>query len=94
LKGEAISACSAYLNAMLARPPGSPNGGPMHVDGAYSWFRKDNPQYTTFVTVPAIGLQRSSRSDIAELSWYDRIPVLKQATGVLRRLKLSFSSQK
>ncbi|MBC7481384.1 MAG: glycosyltransferase family 25 protein, partial [Rhizobacter sp.] len=31
-QGEAIAAAAAYLAAMLERPPGDPDGGPMHVD--------------------------------------------------------------
>lgn len=89
MKAPAIADCTTYLRAMLARPAGSPEGGPMHVDGAYSWFRKDHPQYTTVITVPAIGLQRASRSDIADLAWYDKIAVLRWITNRLRKAKRS-----
>lgn len=72
VQGQAISELVAYLEAMLERPAGHPSGGPMHVDGAYSWFRREHPHRRTFIAVPALGHERSSRSDIHELSWFDR----------------------
>ncbi|HQT26033.1 MAG TPA: glycosyltransferase family 25 protein, partial [Burkholderiales bacterium] len=39
-QGKTIGELAGYLEAMLGRPPGSDEGGPMHVDGAYSWYRK------------------------------------------------------
>jgi glycosyl transferase, family 25 len=66
LRGQVIGQMVDYLEAILRRPAGSPAGGPMHVDGAYSWFRKDHPEVGAFVCVPAVAHQRSSRSDISE----------------------------
>jgi len=65
LRGEAIGQLVAYLEAMLGRPNGSPEGGPMHVDGAYSWFRRAHPDVAAYVCVPSVARQRSSRSDIS-----------------------------
>lgn len=90
LRGSAIRECAEYMRLMLARSSGDPDGGPMHVDGAYSWFRKAHPQYATIATVPPIGMQRASKSDIAALAWYDRIQCIKPVTGALRRLKRHF----
>ena len=87
MKAPVMADCAAYLRTMAQRPAGSPDGGPMHVDGAYSWFRRQNPQHQTVITVPPIGLQRASRSDIADLAWYDRLPVIRQCVSLLRRMK-------
>ena len=84
-----MAECAEYLRTMAQRPSGSPEGGPMHVDGAYSWFRRQNPQHQTVITVPPIGFQRASRSDIADLSWYDKLPVIRYAIFVLRRMKVA-----
>jgi hypothetical protein len=63
--GPAIEDAGGYLEVMLERPGGSPDGGPMHVEGAYGWFRRSKPTMQTLAAVPAIARQRSSRSDIA-----------------------------
>lgn len=72
-----------YLERMVARPAGHPGGGPMHVDGAYSWFRRDHPDLLTLVTPQQYVVQRASRSDIAPASWKDRMPFL----ALLRKLR-------
>jgi hypothetical protein len=61
------------------------NGGPMHVDSAYSWFRKDI-DCTTSIAHPPLGYQRSSLSDISGPSNLDRLLGYKIA-GVLRKIK-------
>jgi glycosyl transferase, family 25 len=76
-----------YLEAMLRRPAGDPEGGPMHVDGAYSWFRKANPDVITRLAVPQLGCQRHSRTDIHRLKWHDRTIGVAQATAALRRMR-------
>lgn len=76
----AIEPLVAYLEAILARPPGSPDGGPMHVDGAYNWYRRSRPDLATGLAQPRLGHQRPSRSDIAPPGPLDRLP------GPLRRL--------
>src|SRR5207237_9327797 len=63
-KGRAISELVGFLEAMLLRPAGSADYGPMHVDGAYTVFRQLNPGHTTFAAFPSLGRQRSSPSDI------------------------------
>jgi glycosyl transferase family 25 len=78
------------LEAILGRPPGHPNGGPMHVDGAYSTIRAQNPDLKTFVFSPSLGFQRSSRSDIANVKLYDRISVLRPIVRKIRVFKRRF----
>lgn len=86
-RGGAIARARDYLAAMLARPAGSPQGGPMHVDGAYCWFRKDNPDLSCWLAAPKIGDQRSSRSDIFEGGrWFDRTPIVRDGATIARRL--------
>lgn len=76
----AIDALIPYLGAMLTRPRGSPEGGPMHVDGAYGWFRASRPDLSTWLAHPRLGHQRPSRTDIAPPGPLDRLP------GPLRRV--------
>ena len=89
-QGASIVSASGYLSAMLDRAPGDPTGGPMHVDGAYTWFRKDNPQFDTFIATPELGYQRASRSDIYKLDWYDRLPFISTIIRYCRVIKSRF----
>jgi glycosyl transferase, family 25 len=77
-----------FLELVQQRPPGHPEGGPMPVDGAYSTFRKQNPDVSTFIAAPNQGVQRSSRSDIADLKWFDRVPLLRGMVARARRTKV------
>lgn len=76
-----------HLEACLRRPSGHPLGSPMHVDGAYSLFRRQNPDVITLMAMPSLGGQRSSRSDIFPNKWYDRMPFTRQLAGMARRIK-------
>lgn len=86
-QGGSIAMISNYLKAMVQRLPGDPRGGPMHVDGAYTWFRKENSQYITLIANPELGYQRPSRSDIFLTAWYDQLPILSQGARFFRILK-------
>lgn len=54
------------------------------IDAAYIWFRRANLHVKTHFAVPPIAGQRSSRSDIAELKWFDRAPVVRTMANALR----------
>jgi glycosyl transferase, family 25 len=69
---SAIPGLVAFLEACLARPAGHPDGGPMHVDGALSVWRRQRPDLITWVASASLAGQRSSRSDIIGPSWLDR----------------------
>jgi hypothetical protein len=87
IRGRAIADLKDYLEAMLLRPSGDPQGGPMHYDGALSWFRKDHPHHITLAAAPPIGVQRSSRTDIHALRWFDRWPIVRSLASLLRRTR-------
>ena len=63
-EGSVLQPLIEFLEGILRRPPGSPEYGPMHVDGAYTVFRLLHPQCVTFAAFPPLGRQRSSPSDI------------------------------
>lgn len=86
-RARAIRAAVPYLKAILERPAGSPEGGPMHVDGAYSWFRRAHPHLLTVVADPQIATQRPSRTDIHALGLLDRLPIVRTLFGLARRLR-------
>ncbi len=83
--GPVIAPLVSYLEAILRRPPGHIDGGPMHVDGAYARFRAENPDMTVFAAIPELGYQRSSRTDIHALKWFDRAPGVRQFVEMIRR---------
>ena len=87
LQGPSINAAAAYLAAMLLRPSGDADGGPMHLDGAYSWFRREHPHVRTWIAVPPLGYQRASRTDIHALRWFDKMRAVRDVASVLRRLR-------
>jgi glycosyl transferase, family 25 len=70
----------AFLDAMEyegSHPP---------IDGAYVNFRRARPEIPTCFAVPPLANQRSSRSDIADLRIYDRLPLLRDLAGFARRV--------
>jgi hypothetical protein len=87
MRGAAIAEAALFLEAVASRPPGDPAGGPMHVDGAYTSFRRDHPTIRTWMAVPALGYQRRSRTDIHPLRWYDRWPLVRELAQWARRAR-------
>jgi glycosyl transferase family 25 len=57
------------------------------IDGAYVWFRRQHPEIPTHFASPPLAGQRSSRSDIAPLKWFDRNPATRGVVNFLRGLK-------
>ena len=84
---EAAALALPYLRDIYLRPAGHPEGGAMHVDGAYNWFRRQHSELVTLVSMRSLAHQRASRSDIHPLAWYDRWPIVKDAVASLRRFK-------
>ncbi len=84
---ETISQLVDFLEEVLRRPGGHPEGGPMHVDGAYSTFRKQNPKVVTLIANPSLGFQRSSSSNIVGYKWFETLPVLAPLLGAARNAK-------
>jgi len=92
LQGAAITGAYHYLAKMLARPAGDAMGGPMHVDGAYSWFRRSHPEFATLMCQPQIAYQRASRTDIHEGGVADKVPGLGPVLNWLRSIKNRLTS--
>lgn len=63
------------------------------IDGAYVRFRRAHPEVPTRFAVPPLAHQRSSRSDIAALRFYDQLPLLRDLIGVARSLRRRMSSR-
>jgi glycosyl transferase family 25 len=86
--GSALGPLVDFLDGVLSRPPGSPDYGPMHVDGAYTIFRQLHPERSTFAAFPPLGAQRSSPSDITPSDMFlDRWTPTSRLAGTLRRAR-------
>lgn len=57
------------------------------IDGAYVWFRRAHPDVPTHFAAPPLAYQRPSRTDIADLSFFDRWPGVRLLAQAARRLK-------
>lgn len=84
VNGKILDRLVWFLEQVKQRPPGHPDGGPMHIDGAYSTFRNQNPDIVTLIASPNLGWQQSSRSDIASNAWFDRLPVFTEMASLAR----------
>jgi glycosyl transferase family 25 len=85
-KDSIVSRILRELEIIMSRPAGHPMGGPMHVDGAYSTIRAQNPDIRTYAFSPSLGYQRSSRSDITTKNFFDGFPVLRPITSAVRKI--------
>lgn len=78
---RAVKALVPFLEQLLQHE------SPPPIDGAYVWFRRQNPDFRSSFADPVIAVQRPSRSDIAPLKAFDRLPVLRSSISMARRLK-------
>lgn len=84
--GRVLAPLVEFLEAMLERPAGSPDYGPMHVDGAYTVYRMLNPECRTFAAYPSLARQRSSMSDITPSpGLFDHYSGTRSMARLLRR---------
>ncbi len=87
---NAIHRLADCLKQILARPPGHPDGGPMHYDGALNTFIQQNSDLKVFYVSTDLGYQRPSKTDIHESSILDKNPILKPITSLLRSVKQAY----
>jgi glycosyl transferase family 25 len=87
VRREVAAEAVPFLSAIAARPFGHPEGGAMHVDGAWNWFRRARPGLRALAAVPPWAVQRPSRSDIHPPPFRDRQPLLRPLTDLARRAR-------
>jgi len=90
VNGKTLNKLVAFLEAILMRPPGHPDGGPMHYDGALNTFIQQNPDIEAVYFSKNLGYQRPSRTDLHRQSIIDRNPLLRQFSGIYRALKRAY----
>lgn len=91
--GSCLVALRDFLQQMLERPPGHPQGGPMHYDGALRTFLVAHPERVALLSDPPLAFQSASKSDIAGGRWFDDVPALAGAVSLVRRLKTKWRQQ-
>ena len=85
IRRGAITRLVEFLELVLTRPKGHPEGGPMHYDGAVSTFRRANPDINTLLFCDPLGFQHSSKSDITP-NWIDQTPLIKRLGPLLHKV--------
>ncbi|MFZ4537061.1 glycosyltransferase family 25 protein [Propionivibrio sp.] len=90
INGRTLTRLVGFLEQVLQRPPGHPEGGPMHYDGALNTFIQQNPQIKAYYFSKNLGYQRPSRTDLHEVSIIDRSLVLRQFAGLYRAAKRAY----
>lgn len=78
---EIVPQLASYLKTL------SFTGNHPPIDGAYVWFRRANPAIHTVFAEPPLGNQRPSRTDVAELHLFDRLPGFRQAWSLVRKAR-------
>lgn len=87
IDGGTIGPFIEFLEGVLGRPAGSPDYGPMHVDGAYTVFRMLNSARVTLAAFPPVARQRSSPSDVTPGNMIlDQWSGTERLAALLRRL--------
>ena len=86
VRRRALEALVPFLNGLLTRPVGHPEGGPMYPDGALNAFRTRDSALRTLLAVPSLGYQRSSRSDLHPRR-FDKVPLVRDLAAVARRAR-------
>ena len=89
VNGPLIGRLIDYLEQVQTRPPGDPDGGPMHLDGALNMFRQRNPDTVTLIAQPNLGWQRPSRSDLHS-TWLQSAPVFRHGYDLARNVRALF----
>ncbi len=69
---DPIGASAEGFNPAI-RPP---------IDGSLVWFRRAHPELKTIFAL--LSYQRPSRTDLGISQWLDRVPIMKQLSGLLR----------
>ena len=87
LRRRVYEPLAEFLDGIAARPAGHPDGGSMHFDSALSYFAARRPEFASYMCVPSLATQRSSRSDIDGSKWFDRVAGLARVSAIVRRIR-------
>jgi glycosyl transferase family 25 len=77
----------AYLERAVDLPSGHPEGGRLYIDGAFTLFRRFNPDVVTLVCNPALSNQKGCPSDLNHAKWYDTMAATSPLVSLVRRAR-------
>lgn len=84
---RALSRLVQYLERAVVLPQGHPEGGKLYIDGAFTHFRRLNPDVLTLVSNPALSVQRGSPSSLNRQKWYDSLSWSQPLVSIARQLR-------
>ncbi len=87
VRGDGIRGFHDYLAVARSRPSGHPQGGAMFFDGAFNMVRTQVPAIRFYIATPCLAGQRSSRTDLHDLRFYDRQEPFRTIMVYLRKLR-------
>jgi glycosyl transferase, family 25 len=77
----------AYLEQAIVLPEHHPSGSRLYIDGAFTLFRKFNPDVVTLVYNPALSIQKRCASSLNDPKWYDTVAVTRPLVSLARRAR-------
>jgi glycosyl transferase, family 25 len=75
----------SYLQRAVNLPAGHPEGGKLYIDGAFTLFRRFNPDVVALAANPALSIQKGCPSSLAGGHWYDRVAAVAPFVSLARR---------
>lgn len=90
VNGRILARLAAHLERVASGREGDQEYGPMPIDGAYNIFRRNNSDVHTLISVPKLGWQLSSRSDIAP-RYFDNWRLVRPVAAGIRQLKYTMT---
>jgi glycosyl transferase, family 25 len=77
----------SYLERAVELPSGHPEGGRLYIDGAFTLFRRLNPDVLTLVANPALSVQKGCPSSLNDPKWYDTVMATRPLASLARRAR-------
>jgi glycosyl transferase family 25 len=77
----------SYMRQTIEREAGSPLGGKMYIDGAFTLFKRTHPDVICLVSSPRLSIQRGSSSSLNNPAWYARSRIVNSAVGMARYMR-------
>jgi len=77
----------AYLEQAVVLPEHHPEGSRLYIDGAFTLFRRFNPDVVALVYNPALSIQKGCTSSLNDPKWYDTVAVTRPLVSLARRAR-------
>ena len=75
------------LEQAVALPEHHPEGSRLYIDGAFTLFRRFNPDVVALVYNPALSIQKGCTSSLNDPKWYDTVAVTRPLVSLARRAR-------